>query len=249
MPREELVSKVMHVLGHQPGLREEIVILRKLPLHLHQVSAQMILFAHHIYARELADFLIGFHFGKEIWCNCKVVPADIPHRAKFPTTLLGPTIGIFNDLYILEPCNLSRRLFYHIVFGTVHIHYDSFVVPSIIEEFLKVVILAGMLRGAFPLLRPLIAVLIVHPIVIILLPIVIIIAGVVNLELGQVNDRLPLAIDLDAILVEVALCLRDGIIPGVVLVVRKFALVEVLQIFRDLKRLGKLLFFLIWVKS
>lgn len=63
MPSEELVTKVKHVLGHQPSLREEIVVLRKLSLHLHQVSPQVILFAHHIYARELADFLIRFHFG------------------------------------------------------------------------------------------------------------------------------------------------------------------------------------------
>jgi hypothetical protein len=102
------------------------------------------------------------------------------------------------------------------------------VVPSIIKELFKVVILAGMLRSAFPLLRPLIAVLIVHPIVIILLTIVIVITGVVHLELWQVNHRLPLAIDFDTILVEVTFCLRDGIIPGVVLVLGKFALVEVL---------------------
>lgn len=101
-------------------------------------------------------------------------------------------------------------------------------VPPIIEELLKVMILAGMLRSAFPLLRPLIAILIVHPIVVILLAIVIVITGVVNFELGLVNDRLPLAVDFDTILVEVTLCLRDGIIPGIVLVIGKFALVEVL---------------------
>ena len=127
----------------------------------------MILFAHHINARELADFLIGFHFGKEIWGDGKVMPADIPHGAKLSTALLGPSIRVFDNFYILETCNLPRRLFYHIVLGTVHIHDDPFVVPSIIKELLKVVILAGMLRSAFPLLRPLIAVLIIHPIVII----------------------------------------------------------------------------------
>jgi len=64
-----------------------------------------------------------------------------------------------------------------------------------------------MLGSAFAFFRPLIPVFIILPVVIVLLAIIIVVARVLEVQLRRSNDRLALAVNFNAVLIEVSLSL------------------------------------------
>ena len=74
----ELFPEGLDVGRKEPGLREEVVLFRKVPLHGDEVLSEQVLAGQSIHARIMVGSLIAFHLDEEGWDRGPIDEPDVP---------------------------------------------------------------------------------------------------------------------------------------------------------------------------
>lgn len=74
----DLVLQLSHLVGEEPRLGKELVLLRKLLLHFLQVASQIVLPRNLKHAGEVIDALVRLYLLKEVERWSHIRPLDVP---------------------------------------------------------------------------------------------------------------------------------------------------------------------------
>ena len=121
---DEDVPELASFPRQNPSSREELVLVGKGSLDLHQISSHEVLPRDLLDSRKMVNFLIWLHLGKEIWRNSNVVPSDIPVFREFLSSLaildasIPVLLSFFEYVIMVDLGNFPND----VVLSAKHIH-------------------------------------------------------------------------------------------------------------------------------
>lgn len=86
--QNNLISKLVHFIGKEPGFGEKFVVLRELPLHFFEIAGKVVFPSYLKHAREVIDSLMRFNLLKHLKCWSHIGPGHIPVGSLHPRVLL-----------------------------------------------------------------------------------------------------------------------------------------------------------------
>jgi len=84
----DLILELIHFIRKEPCLRKEFVVFWELPLHLLQISSQIVFASDLEHAWEMIDPLMRLNFLEKLQSRCNIGPCQVPIGSRHPWVFL-----------------------------------------------------------------------------------------------------------------------------------------------------------------
>ena len=149
---DELFSEIGCFLRDEPSFGKELVLIRKGPLHFHQVSCQVILPGDDVHPRILIDLLIWLHLREEISCYPEVMPCYVPFCCQLLIALFvdNGTLVVFLVFFESVAHILFGNSFDNLVLSASHVDH---IFPKFFLGDVRAFRLVGLVKNGLLLLQ------------------------------------------------------------------------------------------------